>query len=74
MEKIMKKPTNSKKTKLTRAQIRRGITVSRAMEMEDIPYRKLKLDVLKKVGHTGAPITVSEYGKPIAMIVRIAQS
>jgi hypothetical protein len=58
-----------KKTKLTKSEIKKGLYVSRAQHFEEVAYRKMKLDVYKKVDLTRKPVIVTQYGKQLAIVL-----
>ncbi len=69
----MKPSKTVKKTKLSKAQIKRGIFINRIQRVEEVAYRKLNLDVLKKVAFARKPVIVTDYGKQLALILPLAE-
>jgi hypothetical protein len=72
-EKNMKNDKKLKKTKLTKKQVKAGIFVSKPLGSREVPWRKLNLEVMHEVQLARRSIVVTNYGKPMAIILPLAQ-
>jgi hypothetical protein len=70
----MKTAKSSKKTKLTKKQVKNGIFINGIQRVEEVAYRSLKLDMVKRVAFARKPIYITDYGKRLAILMPVYEA